>query len=47
EPSKGHIFELDTLLKEYYKIRGWNEKGKPTKTKLEELGLSDAAKQLE
>ncbi|MEM3601204.1 MAG: aldehyde ferredoxin oxidoreductase family protein [Candidatus Bathyarchaeia archaeon] len=46
EPSKGQIFELDVLLKDYYKARGWNEKGVPTKEKLEELGLAEVAKQL-
>ncbi len=46
EPSKGQVFELDMLLKDYYKARGWNERGIPTKEKLEELGLAEAAKEL-
>lgn len=46
EPSKGQIFELDTLLKDYYRVRGWNEKGIPKREKLEELGLSNVAKAL-
>ncbi|MEM2912483.1 MAG: aldehyde ferredoxin oxidoreductase family protein [Candidatus Bathyarchaeia archaeon] len=45
-PSKGQIFELDVLLKDYYKVRGWNERGIPAKEKLEELGLADVAKEL-
>ena len=36
--SKGHVVELDKMLDEYYKIRGW-EDGKPTKEKLKELEL--------
>jgi aldehyde:ferredoxin oxidoreductase len=46
EPSKGQIFELETLLKDYYKARGWNKQGLPTKEKLAELGLAEAAKEL-
>ncbi|MEM3577889.1 MAG: aldehyde ferredoxin oxidoreductase family protein [Candidatus Bathyarchaeia archaeon] len=46
EPSKGQIFELDVLLKEYYKTRGWNKLGVPTKEKLAELGLVEAANEL-
>jgi aldehyde:ferredoxin oxidoreductase len=34
EPSKGHVFELDTLLQAYYKLRGWNKQGIPTKKSL-------------
>ncbi|MCS7114550.1 MAG: aldehyde ferredoxin oxidoreductase family protein [Nitrososphaerota archaeon] len=46
EPSKGQVFELDVLLKDYYKVRGWNERGIPTNEKLKELGLDEAAKEL-
>ncbi|MCK5388111.1 MAG: aldehyde ferredoxin oxidoreductase C-terminal domain-containing protein, partial [Candidatus Izimaplasma sp.] len=38
-PTKGQVHRLDELLPEYYKLRGWDEKGVPTKAKLEELGL--------
>lgn len=38
-PSKGEISKLDEMLPEYYKIRGWDEKGIPTPEKLKELGL--------
>jgi aldehyde:ferredoxin oxidoreductase len=38
-PAKGMVSQLDKMLPEYYKIRGWDEKGYPTKEKLEELGL--------
>lgn len=41
-PAKGHrmnINELKKMLTEYYNLRGWDEKGKPTKEKLYDLGL--------
>jgi len=38
-PAKGHVVELDKMLPEYYKLRGWDENGVPTPEKLEELGL--------
>ena len=39
-PSKGQVFEQEQILPEYYRIRGWNQRGVPSKKKLEELGLS-------
>lgn len=46
-PSKGQVVELDMMLDEYYKYRGWNGKnGVPTHEKLIELGLSDVARYL-
>lgn len=38
-PSKGEVCELDRMLPEYYKLRGWDKEGVPTKETLEELGL--------
>jgi len=38
-PAKGKVVELDKMLPEFYKLRGWNEKGVPTQEKLKELGL--------
>lgn len=38
-PSKGEVCQLDQMLPEYYKLRGWDEEGRPTEEKLEELGL--------
>lgn len=38
-PSKGHKHRLAELLPEYYKVRGWDEKGVPTAEKLQALGL--------
>jgi len=40
-PAKGHVHELDVLLPEYYKLRGWDENGVPTREKLAELELED------
>lgn len=37
--SKGHVHRLKELLPEYYKVRGWDEKGIPTSEKLKTLGL--------
>ena len=33
--------KLARMLKEYYKIRGWDEQGVPTKRQLKKLGLED------
>ncbi|CDF57644.1 aldehyde ferredoxin oxidoreductase family protein [Thermobrachium celere] len=38
-PSKGHVNRLSELLPKYYEVRGWDEKGVPTKEKLQKLGL--------
>lgn len=38
--AKGEVVDLDRLKEEYYKLRGW-ENGKPTKEKLEELGIPE------
>ncbi|MDR0497722.1 MAG: aldehyde ferredoxin oxidoreductase family protein [Treponema sp.] len=37
--AKGKVTELETMLKEYYEGRGWNNEGTPTKEKLGALGL--------
>lgn len=39
-PAKGKVVELDKMLPEFYRLRGWDERGVPTKEKLEELGLA-------
>ena len=36
----------ETLLDEYYRLRGWNKKGIPTREKLHQLGLDDVADSL-
>ncbi len=38
-PAEGHVVDLDILLDAYYKYRGWDEQGRPTKEKLRELDL--------
>ncbi|MFP4557607.1 MAG: aldehyde ferredoxin oxidoreductase family protein [Bacteroidales bacterium] len=38
-PSKGMKSGLAELLPLYYKVRGWDEKGVPTKDKLDSLGV--------
>ncbi|MEA1940579.1 MAG: aldehyde ferredoxin oxidoreductase family protein [Candidatus Caldatribacteriota bacterium] len=40
-PSKGEIEELDKMLDDYYKVRGWDKNGVPTNEKLKALGLLD------
>jgi len=40
-PSAGSVLELEPMLDEYYRARGWDvETGLPKKEKLEELGLT-------
>lgn len=41
-PARGQVFEEEILVKDYYRARGWDEKGNPTKEKLRELGLGEA-----
>jgi len=38
-PAKGKVNEIDKMRPEYYKVRGWDEKGVPTKETLKRLGL--------
>jgi len=38
-PAKGRTVPLDKMLPEYYRLRGWDAQGKPTKKKLAALGL--------
>jgi len=42
-PSQGWVSNLAPMLKEYYRTRGWDENGVPTRKKLVELGLADLA----
>jgi aldehyde:ferredoxin oxidoreductase len=39
-PAKGHVAELDKMLPEFYRLRGWDEAGVPTDAKLAELGMA-------
>lgn len=38
-PAKGNIPPLEKMLQEYYRFRGWDRDGVPTKEKLEDLGM--------
>lgn len=38
-PAKGETINLDILLNEYYRVRGWDYNGTPTEKKVLELGL--------
>jgi aldehyde:ferredoxin oxidoreductase len=41
-PTTGAVLELDQMLDEYYRARGWDvETGLPTQEKLKELGLDE------
>ncbi|HEX3010639.1 MAG TPA: aldehyde ferredoxin oxidoreductase family protein [Syntrophomonadaceae bacterium] len=40
-PNKGMVNKLDKMLPEYYKVRGWDAKGVPTKEKLAELSIEN------
>jgi len=37
--SRNRVVQLDKMLKEYYKLRGWDEKGIPTSQTMSRLGL--------
>jgi len=39
-PAKGEVSHVPEMLPEYYKLRGWNEKGVPTKECLQKLQLA-------
>ncbi|MCD6457863.1 MAG: hypothetical protein DRJ39_04675 [Thermoprotei archaeon] len=49
-PAKGTVLskeDFEKELDEYYELRGWDKTtGRPTKAKLEELGLADVAETL-
>jgi aldehyde:ferredoxin oxidoreductase len=38
-PSRGRVVDLDTMLKEYYFVRGWDEEGIPKLETLKRLGI--------
>ncbi len=39
-PAKGMVGRLHEMLPEYYRLRGWNAEGVPSKAKLKELALA-------
>ena len=44
--SKGRVVDLDPLLDDYYKIRGWSNDGVPSWEKLKELDLLEEGKKV-
>ncbi len=38
-PGKGMVCHLEEMLDQYYRVRGWDQQGVPTREKLLELGL--------
>jgi aldehyde:ferredoxin oxidoreductase len=38
-PAAGQVVELEQMLPEFYRLRGWDENGVPTREKLDQLGL--------
>ncbi len=38
-PAKGMVGKLSEMLPEYYRLRGWESTGIPSKAKLKELAL--------
>ena len=46
-PAKGQVVNLEIMLDDYYKVRGWDRTtGIPTRSKLVALGLEDLAGEL-
>ena len=43
--AKGQVVNLDKMLREYYEYRDWDEDGKPSRRKVEELGIFDILSQ--
>ena len=43
-PGKGHVAELEKMMPEFYKLRGWDQDGKPTPEKMASLGLLDKSR---
>ena len=44
--AAGSVPNVELMLKDYYKARGLDAKGRPLKAKLERLGLSELAAKL-
>ena len=43
-PTEGHVPDVEAQLDTWYKYRGWDRKtGRPSKQKLDELGLANLA----
>ncbi len=39
--SRNRVVHLDVMLPEYYKLRGWDKDGQPSKERLEALGIKE------
>ncbi len=39
--SSDNVFDIDTMLDDYYEIMGWDEEGKPKEETLERLGIPE------
>ncbi len=39
-PAAGQVVEMDVMLPEFYRVRGWDMNGVPTEAKLKELGIA-------
>jgi aldehyde:ferredoxin oxidoreductase len=42
-PQRIDVNKFLDLLDRFYQLRGWDSNGRPTRAKLEELGLKDIA----
>jgi aldehyde:ferredoxin oxidoreductase len=40
-PAGGNLPDLETMLKEYYSVRGWDANGSPTKERLKMLNIEE------
>lgn len=40
-PNAGEIVDLESMLEEYYDLRGWQADGRPSTERLTELGMTD------
>lgn len=38
-PAEGYVVDLDTMLDEYYEVRGWTPEGEVKEEKIDELGI--------
>lgn len=46
-PARGHVCRLPEMLQDYYRLRGWDKEGVPSREKLEELGLIQDSRNLQ
>ncbi len=43
-PNKGHVVELDYMLREYYELRGWTSEGDVPQSVFDDLKIADIGK---